>query len=507
MANDQEVILVPESGYGYNYSYIAPDIYGNTVVWGKGGSNDIDLYMTRYFFSPFITEIFPQTASAGSLITLTGKNFGYLQEDSEVILAHGIFAPVVSWSDTEITFTIPDGAQSGDLKVMTHGGDSNNLPITIYGPPRPATLVSPSGTISIRTPTYIWNAVEEATVYLFWIERNNAEAYHHQYTAAEVGCAQGEDTCSVTPDVELSEGRNEWLVRTKNEWGWGPWSYAMEIFIEDTVPEVPSDLTATLIGTSEVDLTWQDNSDNELHFSLGWSLDQIIWSGPIILDANTTSYHIDYGLGSDGKTFYYRIRALGMAGNSEHSNIARVTLPWLRPDAPSNLVAIAISSSQIDLSWDDNSDNEDGFYIERKVGNGSFSQIVTLGSSIRRYIDRNLTATVTYSYRVRACNEGGNSAYSNRVRVSPSQRPLIRSRKPSRGKRGDIVLIRGRNFLRKNSASRVIFYNSKTIKSSKVLSWSNKTIKCKVPRLPKGRYKIRVINQRGQSNNKGFRLR
>ena len=51
------------------------------------------------------------------------------------------------------------------------------------------------------------------------------------------------------------------------------------------------------------------------------------------------------------------------------------------PAAPSNLVATVISASQIDLSWTDNADNEDGFRIERKVGGGSFSELTTVASS------------------------------------------------------------------------------------------------------------------------------
>jgi len=46
------------------------------------------------------------------------------------------------------------------------------------------------------------------------------------------------------------------------------------------------------------------------------------------------------------------------------------------PVSPTNLQATAVSSSRIDLSWTDNSDDEDGFKIERKDSDGTYSLIV-----------------------------------------------------------------------------------------------------------------------------------
>jgi hypothetical protein len=48
------------------------------------------------------------------------------------------------------------------------------------------------------------------------------------------------------------------------------------------------------------------------------------------------------------------------------------------PNAPTNLTLTVVSSSQINLSWSDNSDNETGFKIERKIEGGSYSEIVKL---------------------------------------------------------------------------------------------------------------------------------
>jgi len=83
------------------------------------------------------------------------------------------------------------------------------------------------------------------------------------------------------------------------------------------------------------------------------------------------------------------------------------------PAAPSSLVATAVSSSQIDLNWTDNSNDEDGFDIERTEG-GMNQIFVNVATDVTSYMDTGLTAGTSYSYRVRAYhNTNGNSNYSN----------------------------------------------------------------------------------------------
>ena len=85
------------------------------------------------------------------------------------------------------------------------------------------------------------------------------------------------------------------------------------------------------------------------------------------------------------------------------------------PGAPSNLTANTISSSQINLTWQDNSNDETGFKIERRVASGSYSQIATVGAGVTSYSNSELTASTTYYYRVRAYSAAGDSLYSNQA--------------------------------------------------------------------------------------------
>ena len=83
------------------------------------------------------------------------------------------------------------------------------------------------------------------------------------------------------------------------------------------------------------------------------------------------------------------------------------------PASPSGLSVTDISTSQIDLTWMDNSSDESGFVIERSMDGESFVIVAMLGPNATTYSDNDLIAGTAYYYRVYAYNSAGNSGYSN----------------------------------------------------------------------------------------------
>lgn len=94
------------------------------------------------------------------------------------------------------------------------------------------------------------------------------------------------------------------------------------------------------------------------------------------------------------------------------------------PDAPSELTAQASRPGDLAISlfWLDNSLNETGFEIQRSVGEGSaaFESIGTRDFNIGSYNDVGLLENTTYTYRVRAFNAQGNSAFTNQATAKTS---------------------------------------------------------------------------------------
>jgi len=186
------------------------------------------------------------------------------------------------------------------------------------------------------------------------------------------------------------------------------------------VPPPPSGLSASAASFSQIDLSWTDNSSNES----GFKIERKTGSGGTYSEiatvaANETSYS-NTGL-SEATAYYYRMRAYNLAGNSNYSSEASgLTLPA----APSGLSASAASSSQIDLSWTDNSSGESGFKIERKTGSGgTYSEIATVSASVISYSNTGLSEATAYYYRMRAYNLAGNSDYSNEANATTPSAP------------------------------------------------------------------------------------
>lgn len=99
--------------------------------------------------------------------------------------------------------------------------------------------------------------------------------------------------------------------------------------------------------------------------------------------------------------------------------------PTTAPAAPSNLVANAISTNEITLTWVDSADNEENFELERCDGKGrcrTFGLIASPGANTVAYLDAGLTAASQYTYRIRAVNAVGNSAYSNTSKARTPRR-------------------------------------------------------------------------------------
>jgi len=82
------------------------------------------------------------------------------------------------------------------------------------------------------------------------------------------------------------------------------------------------------------------------------------------------------------------------------------------PAAPSNLAAAAVSFSQINLTWTDNAADETGFEIWRAADGVNFTQVATAGANATSYSNTGLAGATTYTYRVRAYNGAGSSAWS-----------------------------------------------------------------------------------------------
>ncbi len=135
---------------------------------------------------------------------------------------------------------------------------------TVVSLPGKATPVSPSAAISSLKPTYVWNAVSNATSYLLWVNSGSSSPLILTwFTASEAGCSSGTGTCSATPATSLASGAGAWWIQTRNSAGDGPWSDAMTFSVSSGGPPAAATLVSPggAITTPTPAFVWNAVSD------------------------------------------------------------------------------------------------------------------------------------------------------------------------------------------------------------------------------------------------------
>jgi chitodextrinase len=194
-------------------------------------------------------------------------------------------------------------------------------------------------------------------------------------------------------------------------------------------PIAPSALVATGFSSTQINLAWTASADNiavtgylieRCQAASCTNFAQIAVLGNITTYSNTAL--------AVSTNYSYRVRATDAAGNlSAYSNTSSATTPdTTAPPAPSALTAASISTTQINLSWTASTDNVavTGYRIERCQGAScsNFTQVAT--STTTTFNDTALTASTSYSYRVRAADAANNlSAYSNTASATTQSVP------------------------------------------------------------------------------------
>jgi len=171
-------------------------------------------------------------------------------------------------------------------------------------------------------------------------------------------------------------------------------------------------------------LRWQADMEAE-SFRIQVALDYQFTK--ILIDENSIPdpYYLAQEL-ERSTAYFWRVSARNSSGiSSDWSPFLQFrTASILLPVTPRNLIATLVERGRIDISWEDTSDNEINFKVERRTRSSPYFIVTTLSSNANRYSDTGLIADTSYLYRIRAYNSAGYSGYSNEAMALTLPPPL-----------------------------------------------------------------------------------
>ncbi len=380
-----------------------PDVDKGRIVWqdARAGATDI------YLWSPDLSAA--STSSAGTIRNLTNSNEWEVQP--------AIDGDWVVWKDGYQGIGIHGvNLQSGELFTVTTGqvdlsrprlsdgtvvwaADSGDGDWNIYGYEIAADrhFVVDNGAGNQADPQIDWPYV------VWWDEQEHIDLYN---------LATGGTTPLLTthgarlPTVSALDQLVVWQDKRNGNWD----LYGFDLLLNQELPLIvaPDDQEAPALANGL--LAYQSRTDSSS------------WNVGLWIRALNQSFLVDRHPGYqtqpaiDGTTLVWqdsRTHQLNIYLYQWLNSIPSVPIPSVAP--PANLQVGGQPNAEIILEWEDRSDNEDGFTIERATGitSTTWQPLTDLPPNSSHYTDIAPQVGESYWYRVQAFRQSEVSFYSN----------------------------------------------------------------------------------------------
>ena len=128
---------------------------GPLVVTVNGVASNSTTYTV--LGTPTVTDISPASATVGTVVTITGTNFGDPQDSVYVVFAANVYpasqVTPISWTTTSITVAVPSTTATGSVWVYVDGIRGIGPNLTLIPTPTISNLLPTSGVVG--TPVYV----------------------------------------------------------------------------------------------------------------------------------------------------------------------------------------------------------------------------------------------------------------------------------------------------------------------------------------------------------------
>ena len=320
----------------------------------------------------------------------------YWHDNSDVEEGFKIFrnSKLIKTTKANVVNFNDSGLESGvsyayEVKAFNESGNSSSDVITIK------TLQS----VPASASDFKADKIKSNFVTLSWKDNSdNEDGFRIERDGMVIGYLS-ENMTSFTDRTVESAKTYKYTLKAINKAGESE-GVSIEIKTLDTIPTPPTALEAVIINDSTIKLVWNDNSENENGFEI-YKNDKLL---------TTTSVDVNFYIDKDVTTdilYTYLVQAVNSQGSSAYDKV-KVKITKTVPLPVTDFVAIPFSESIINLSWSDNSDNEEGFEIYRDD-----TLIYKAKADETSYTDKELKPNTLYRYTIRAVNEQGASIFAS----------------------------------------------------------------------------------------------
>ncbi len=191
------------------------------------------------------------------------------------------------------------------------------------------------------------------------------------------------------------------------------WTYSPDASVS---PYPSVGLGAIPVTATSVQLTWTNPANNnQIGYYLVRATNSSFTNNVVTqsLPATPSSFTDTANGLAPGNTYYYELQAYNSAGASSYSNVVTVSIPN-PPATPTMQQVTGVSTTEIDLSWQDNAGHSaTGYRILESINFGTFFAAALLPPTSRMPPDQygwsamNLTPGAYYEFHIQAYNSSG----------------------------------------------------------------------------------------------------
>jgi YD repeat-containing protein len=320
--------------------------------------------------------------------------------DDDFILIGSSYQP--SYIDTAVTAGDTYGYR---VVAVNNSGASAPSRVAFARPP----AIAPSAPSDLTLTDDL-----DGTVTLSWsASAGDVTAYHVQRSIDGMGFVQIAADVQGTSYVDTAPAGADLSYRVSAE-NAGSFSNFSNVASITLTPAPVAALTVSAVSTTSLTLSWAAPAGafqyTVLRMGPGDSSYQTIASNIVPPAFTDTSV-------SAGSTYSYEVIATNTGGSSDASSSLSITIPAPAPSTPSGLAASAAASTQVTLSWAASAGAVTAYHVERSTDGVNFTEI---NSDVQAttYTDSGLQPDTSYTYLVRAENDGTFSDYSATASVT-----------------------------------------------------------------------------------------